>query len=460
MEEIVKLEIPQLVKKGIIPSDATAKPEDVISGKTFYSGDVEIKTGTLDLTILDELKKKSFTGIGWKEGTNNILEYKNIDNETVKELELSPFVQEQSDLSETDNQSETFIKNKSTRYLLNEGEDGTSKYATEKYVKDNGGKIDSISVNGKNIDIDELKNVNITIPENISDFINDTNFITKDVDNLEHYYDKDYTDKLVENLDENYNHLNTTLTDLEDEVESNKGDINGNRSLIQQIQNLIPSQADALNTLADRNFVNSTVQTNTANFRGSYSTWNDVPLNTEEYPEDYGGNKKPTQNDYIVVLDASGYPDKSLTGTWRFKFTGNWDIQSVMGWKPEYQVNREPLTSNQIAALNSNITSEKVEEITENTSKRHSHDNKDVLDKINYEDTLTNIKSNASVAQIGSSNNVARSDHIHPFSSAETFAEQERIKSEDNENYGEIIHKKQLDDAIKTYITSTLGGDY
>ena len=131
-----------------------------------------------------------------------------------------------------------------------------------------------------------------------------------------------------------------------------------------------------------------------------------------------------------------------------------------MGWKPEYQVNREPLTSNQIAALNSNITSEKVEEITENTSKRHSHDNKDVLDKINYEDTLTNIKSNASVAQIGSSNNVARSDHIHPFSSAETFAEQERIKSEDNENYGEIIHKKQLDDAIKTYITSTLGGDY
>lgn len=44
--------------------------------------------------------------------------------------------------------------------------DGTegSKFATEKYVQENGGKIDSISVNGTPQEIDEDKNIDITVP--------------------------------------------------------------------------------------------------------------------------------------------------------------------------------------------------------------------------------------------------------------------------------------------------------
>ena len=42
--------------------------------------------------------------------------------------------------------------------------DGTSRYATEAYVATNGGKIDSISVNGEKQAIDENKNVEISLP--------------------------------------------------------------------------------------------------------------------------------------------------------------------------------------------------------------------------------------------------------------------------------------------------------
>ena len=51
-----------------------------------------------------------------------------------------------------------------TSELENNG-DGESPFATESYVKENGGKIDSISVNNEPQEIDENKNVNILIPE-------------------------------------------------------------------------------------------------------------------------------------------------------------------------------------------------------------------------------------------------------------------------------------------------------
>jgi len=53
--------------------------------------------------------------------------------------------------------------------------------------------------------------------------------------------------------------------------------------------------------LADKAFVNSSVQTATANFRGNWPTFEDVPSNANDYPEDYLGVKTPSTNDYMVV---------------------------------------------------------------------------------------------------------------------------------------------------------------
>ena len=179
---------------------------------------------------------------------------------------------------------------------------------------------------------------------------------------------------------------------------------------IEDIEDLIPDQASASNKLADKAFVNSSVQTATANFRGDWETIDDVPIHASEYPADYAGGHTPTVNDYLVVRDMEDIqewtygetystgavviyqdyayiciyddvvgaftsflpPDEEtdkwqqwlfweqLEGTWRFKYTGNWDIMGKAGWQPEYQVNETPLTAAQLAALNSGITSSKV----------------------------------------------------------------------------------------------------
>ena len=93
---------------------------------------------------IDKLIQQGVIDVRWKEGTNNVLEIVRLDSKNNTELELSPFVQEQSDLAETNTSSETFVKNKSTKYLENEGEDGSSPYATEKYVDEHSAPIDAV----------------------------------------------------------------------------------------------------------------------------------------------------------------------------------------------------------------------------------------------------------------------------------------------------------------------------
>jgi len=136
--------------------------------------------------------------------------------------------------------------------------------------------------------------------------------------------------------------------------------------VVDSISSLIPAQASEQNQLADKNFVNSSVQTATANFRGNWANWEDVPTNVNDYPEDYAQSKTPTVNDYLVVQDASDYTGETIEGTWRFKYSGTWSVNGKNGWHPEYQVNETPLTAAQLAALNSGITVEGVSQITTN----------------------------------------------------------------------------------------------
>lgn len=129
------------------------------------------------------------------------------------------------------------------------------------------------------------------------------------------------------------------------------------------IEALIPSQASTSNQLADKAFVNSTVQTATAVYQGSWEDWASVPSSVDDYP-----NGTPTNNDYIVVQDASDYTGDTITGTWRFKYSGVWATNGKNGWRKEYQVNEEPLTAAQLAALNSGVTTSTVSQVATNTT--------------------------------------------------------------------------------------------
>ena len=137
---------------------------------------------------------------------------------------------------------------------------------------------------------------------------------------------------------------------------------------IDAIEAKIPVQASSSNQLADKQFVNSSIQTQTAYFRGSWATWSAVPTSANDYPADANGNKTPTTNDYMVVQDASGYTLETLTGTWRFKYSGVWSTDGIAGWLPEYQINETPLTSAQLAALNSGANTTNIGQIATNTT--------------------------------------------------------------------------------------------
>ena len=100
---------------------------------------------------------------------------------------------------------------------------------------------------------------------------------------------------------------------------------------------LIPSTATAQNQLADKNFVNSSIATNTANFLGTYTSLADI-----EAIQD------PTNNDYafLQTTDTEGN-----TVYKRYKYNAE-DEE----WLFEYDLNNSSFTAEQWATINSGIT--------------------------------------------------------------------------------------------------------
>ena len=88
------------------------------------------------------------------------------------------------------------------------------KLATEEYVNVNGGKIDSISVNGSAQEIVD-KNVNITIPTKTSDLTNDSNFLNSIPD--EYITEEELNLKNYQNDTEVQTKINTEINKLNKE---------------------------------------------------------------------------------------------------------------------------------------------------------------------------------------------------------------------------------------------------
>lgn len=112
-------------------------------------------------------------------GEPNVIEevQKNGTALTVTNKAVNVIVPEQlSDLSDGANVAHTADLPATTSDLTNDG-DGASPFATQAYVTANGGKIDTISVNGTAQTITN-KNVDITVPTAVSDLTNDSGYQT------------------------------------------------------------------------------------------------------------------------------------------------------------------------------------------------------------------------------------------------------------------------------------------
>ena len=109
------------------------------------------------------------------------------------------------------------------------------------------------------------------------------------------------------------------------------------QSRLNELSALIPSTATSSNQLADKNFVNSSIATNTANFLGTYTSLADIEA-----------IQNPTNNDYafLETTDTSGNTLYS-----RYKYNGEDEV-----WLFEYELNNSSFTAEQWATINSGIT--------------------------------------------------------------------------------------------------------
>ncbi|MDR0374337.1 MAG: hypothetical protein LBH85_01245, partial [Treponema sp.] len=125
----------------------------------------------------------------------------------------------------------------------------------------------------------------------------------------------------------------------------------------------IPAQASATTQLADKAFVNSSIQSNVANRvysddnKNSFATRAALLAATDFYNVN-GELYTPTNNDYTLVISDEGAPDRFKNGQTRWRWTGS-PLQLAF----DYGVNERPFTAAQQAAIDSGVTETKVADI-------------------------------------------------------------------------------------------------
>ena len=140
------------------------------------------------------------------------------------------------------------------------------------------------------------------------------------------------------------------VSTLQNSVSENTGDITQNMADIADINKKIPTQASETNKLADKDFVNSSINNVAAFYITADSNGNAfetyAQLSTATVFYSGGQVRTPTRNDYCVVRSDENHDN----ATTRYIYQGS-------QWEFQYIVNETSLTAEQLAAINSGITS-------------------------------------------------------------------------------------------------------
>ena len=130
---------------------------------------------------------------------------------------------------------------------------------------------------------------------------------------------------------------------VQDEATRATGAEQALQTALDTIEAVIPSAASSSNQLADKNFVNSSISTNTATFMGTFNSLAELQAVTGV-----------TNNDYGFVIEQDEFGNEYYD---RYKYNGS-------QWLFEYKVESTPFTSAQWAAIQSGITSALVTKLT------------------------------------------------------------------------------------------------
>ena len=145
------------------------------------------------------------------------------------------------------------------------------------------------------------------------------------------------------------NTVKSSLNTVKSSLNTVKSSLNTVKASVEDIQALIPNQATKDNQLADKDFVNSSISTNTANFLGTFNTLEEIEALTDVTNNDYAFWKTTDTLGSVVFK--------------RYKYIADEQL-----WKFEYDLNNSSFTAKQWEAINSGITAELVAKIEQGGS--------------------------------------------------------------------------------------------
>lgn len=150
------------------------------------------------------------------------------------------------------------------------------------------------------------------------------------------------------------------IAEAQGEIQQQGTDLQQLQTAVDAIEEKIPNQASAQNQLADKDFVNSSINSSTAFFRGAFAT-REALFAVAWQTSDPTAANYVSNNDYAYVADDESHDDEA----WRYIYVLQEGGQNN-GWHPQFRVNESPLTVAQLAALNSGATAELILKITAN----------------------------------------------------------------------------------------------
>jgi len=157
--------------------------------------------------------------------------------------------------------------------------------------------------------------------------------------------ENDYTDADKAKLDSLHNYDDSAVV----------ADIAALDGRADDIEEKIPASASAQNQLTDKNFVNSSISTATATFKGTYNLVSDLLLTTSATTAQIAAALAfaitgEDNNDYAFVqIPTADATPTEISRVDRYKFDGT-------DWAYEFSLNNSSFTAAQWAAINSGIT--------------------------------------------------------------------------------------------------------
>lgn len=211
--------------------------------------------------------------------------------------------------------------------------------------------------------------------------------------------------------------------DIQEQLDDIKEDV-------QDIQEIIPEQASSENQLADKEFVNSSIATNTANFIGTFANVSALLAYTGTITNNDYAFVINSERDFASTTEMNAYDKSLLTNfdygwipngsnydlyrfdiieqTWGLKVTDTAKadvtlntaynrykavvVGNTINWIFEYSLNNSSFTANQWAAINSGITSALVQQISTNTSELNTKASDNSVVHLSGAETITGSK--------------------------------------------------------------------